>query len=987
MHARGCEVWSGRGEGCIRIFGWFQLDLGGWGLESEKGERPQRQNSVGRPYKLLRISSHEGSEELVHDEGENDTTSAASDSTTWWMERGTIQDERKMEGKDVEDVQPEEVGARESSNMEDVDEACSSGTKEDSTIHTIPKWDLLPMDLEQRLLEDDWRYLAFQCFATMDGTDENQDETDLLRIQLEVPETEIRRIRNYCKHTSRKKKTVEASLFSHLLGKARYEDFRSKNEFVMWRRRLVEAILVFLDLHPLRTRMVKVKDCILREFETLKEIPINSEKYDSESIAFVEKIHMLLEAHGCGLKLPDPMRQKLYASLLSAAFPTWEEGIFCREHEKILHVVQESSETFGIEKFEDTSLLVAALVTHFFHTQEQGFLTEAAKRLEDMRQVLSDQDLLERTNGIFESLSTWALSISLDIYESNAIGGVEFDLLTIFISEPDARHLVCKIMQKQYRSAYERQKQLLREEWVEQHRLNPFLMLEEQIEEACKPNVQFFTRLGSTIKKLWDGNRVWTACLPSKDAWLQGCVVLMDSFTTDIRTWMSAGPGYSDILSGLKEIHGLQNSMKNLVGDPSILGKELWDLQPYLTIALTSWISAQTEQLLTWVDRLVTRESWVGQKQHSTAASLTDFLQSAEEMVDAFLKLDLIYPITMVRLLVEGIDNAAQLYAEAAAHPYSTIDLQVPIAHPRTRYKAKLHDQCLADVYLHREETERLLEKEIVLQDFLSNDTFCRANSVDHLKIGLVNMEDQLQGYWDQPGQVLLGQQGRDPLFERASKCCSSCTTKILSFIANQIVFKGLNFHIMQALYRGAVTLARAEKCFLPHIDKLLGDTCVNLCSRELQQEVAYRIIGAAVKAWESVVLDGGPERMFSIGDSLLLELDLQSLSDLFHANGEGLSRESTTKITVRAHEIVSMMSLSTAVLIENLEELLDNPNRSSSSPTSHPEVYVKILCHRKEHAASKYLKQRFNIPKAKGNSIFSKLSTMARTSPGSKSS
>lgn len=872
-------------------------------------------------------------------------------------------------------------------HREDVGKACSSGREQDPTIHTIAKWDLLPKGLEQRLEEDDWRYLAFQYFAAMDGIDKNQDGIDLLRIQLEVPETEIKRIRKYAKQISRKRRTVEASFFLHLLGKARYEDFRSKNEFVMWRRRLVEATLMFLDLHPLRTRMLKVKDCILREYETLKEIPINSEKYGSESIAFVEKIHMLLEAHECTLELPDQMRQKLYASLLSAAFPTWEEGVFCREYEKILHIAQESCETFGIEKFEDTLLLVAALVTHFFHTQEKGFLIEAAKTLEDTRQVIKDQDLLEHTNGIFESLSTWTLNISLDFYECEAVGDIEFDLLAIFMSEPDAKHLLCKIMQKQYRSAYELQKQQLREDWVEQNQSNPFLMLDEQIEEACKPNAHFFTRLGSEIRRLWDRNRVWTECLPFKDAWLQGCAVLMDSFTADIRSWMSTGPENSDILLGLKEIHELQNSMNNLVGDPAMLGKEFWDLQPYLTIALTNWISAQTEQLLTWVDRLVTQESWVGQKQRSSAASLTDFLQSAEEMVDAFFELHLIYPIPMVRLLVEGIDNAAQLYAEAAAHPYSTIDLQVPKAHPRTRYKAKLHDQYLADIYLDREETETLLGKDIVLHEFLSNDTFCRANSVDRLGVGLLDMEKQIQQYWDQSGQVLLGERHRDPLFERASKCCSSCTTMILSFVANQIVFEGLNFHIIQALYRGAVTLARAEKCFLPHIDKLLGDTCVNLCSRELQQEVAYHIIATAVKAWESVVLDGGPERMFSIGDSLLLELDLHSLSDLFHAEGEGLPQESTAKITGRAHEIVSMMSLTTGVLIQNLEELLDNPKRNGSSPTSHPEVYVKILCHRMDHAASKYLKERFNIPKAKGKSIFSKLSAGARTSPGSKSS
>jgi len=901
------------------------------------------------------------------------------------IERQTSRRGRKNQERTMEERRHERESGVETEHETDTQaekgRESTSGREEVPSANLVPTWDLLPNHLENRLEEDDWRYLAFQCFGVMADNDENQDEMEHVRVQLEVPEIELTRIRKYAKQIKgRRKVAIEASLFLQLVGQARFEDFRSKSEFLMWRRRLVEAIAAYMDLLAPKQILPRVKESLYKEFQVLLCISADSDEYSGEAIAFVEKIFLLLEAHGCCLKLPDAMRQKLYASLLSAAFPTWEDGVFCKDHGTIVSVVQGSRGMFNIAELEASLSMVAALVIRFSHNREVEFLIEAANVLEQIRPTLSGQELLEQSGGIFESLSDWAFEMLLASCEGETLHGVEFDLLAVFLSEPKATQLACKVMHRQYRSAYELEKQSLKVQWVEQNRTNPFYMLNEQIEEACKPNIKFFAALASAIRRLWESNHAWIACLPSKEAWMQGCLVLVDMFTADVKAWIATGPENADILVGLKELCGLQTSVKNRVGDPAAVGKELWDLQPYSTIAYSRWISVQTGQLLTWVERLLAQESWISQTLCGYATSLTDFLRSVEEMVDAFFELGVPYTEPMVRLLVEGIDHAAQLFAEAAASPYSSADPLIPPVQPQTRYKASVHDQYLANILERREKTEILLGKDVVLHNILPRDILCRANSVEGLRSGLSDVETQLERHLGKANQLSTGQEHTDRYFEGALMCCTRSMSKILSFIAHQVVFKGLNFHIMQELYRGTASSARAERCFLSHIDKLLGDICVNLHSKKTQKLAAYQLLTTTVKAWEVVVLDGGPERMFGIGDCLLLESDLQMLSNLFHADGEGLPVEEIQNVTARAHGIVSMMSLSTLLLIENFEEVSKNARRTSVSPTSNPDIYLKVLCHRKDHAASKFLKERFNVPKAKAKNMFFKATMPIRT-------
>jgi len=131
-----------------------------------------------------------------------------------------------------------------------------------------------------------------------------------------------------------------------------------------------------------------------------------------------------------------------------------------------------------------------------------------------------------------------------------------------------------------------------------------------------------------------------------------------------------------------------------------------------------------------------------------------------------------------------------------------------------------------------------------------------------------------------------------------------------------------------------------------------------------LNDELAPRLAGHVCKnlgaAIAHVLLDGGPVRWFSREDTAILDEDMDIVIEMFHAGGDGLDRKSIEKLLKPALEVVEAMSLDTGILIANLKDGRKHPLTTYSSSSDDPEVLLRILCHRKDHTASKYLKKEY---------------------------
>ncbi|MCD7447585.1 hypothetical protein HAX54_032203 [Datura stramonium] len=167
-------------------------------------------------------------------------------------------------------------------------------------------------------------------------------------------------------------------------------------------------------------------------------------------------------------------------------------------------------------------------------------------------------------------------------------------------------------------------------------------------------------------------------------------------------------------------------------------------------------------------------------------------------------------------------------------------------------------------------------------------------------------------------------------------------------------------------LYHGGVEGARLET-ILPQFDRVLSDVCA-LIDDTLRDIVVKSIFKASLEGYVWVLLDGGPSRAFSDFDVVMMEDDLNILKDLFVADGEGLPRSLVEEEPRFAHQILSLFSLRA----ESVIQLLMTSSEHSSGLEAHKyghrhlgdaHTLIRVLCHKKEREASKFLKRHYNLP------------------------
>lgn len=123
----------------------------------------------------------------------------------------------------------------------------------------------------------------------------------------------------------------------------------------------------------------------------------------------------------------------------------------------------------------------------------------------------------------------------------------------------------------------------------------------------------------------------------------------------------------------------------------------------------------------------------------------------------------------------------------------------------------------------------------------------------------------------------------------------------------------------------------------------------------------------AAVECFERVLLDGGPYRLFVPSDVQLLEHDVLKMRLLFLGDGEGLPQAEVDKAFRPLSELLSVMELSTSILIENFEQTEDPKSKAPNGQgvkAFNSQILKKILAHRAERTASKFLKKHSSVPK-----------------------
>lgn len=188
--------------------------------------------------------------------------------------------------------------------------------------------------------------------------------------------------------------------------------------------------------------------------------------------------------------------------------------------------------------------------------------------------------------------------------------------------------------------------------------------------------------------------------------------------------------------------------------------------------------------------------------------------------------------------------------------------------------------------------------------------------------------------------------------------------------MAYRSVFWELRHLAVDRLYSLGVDRNRLQECLLQPLGEALMMT-LEAADDDLRDEVISAFLRASTAAFERALLDGGMTRSFTVKDADVLEQDLAALKDFFVAEGEGLDEDAVEAGCARAEQLVSLFGLDTELVCGSFEDacaLLTDPARERASRTvaEDPDILLRVLAHRQDRAASKFLKARFPNMKKK---------------------
>lgn len=203
--------------------------------------------------------------------------------------------------------------------------------------------------------------------------------------------------------------------------------------------------------------------------------------------------------------------------------------------------------------------------------------------------------------------------------------------------------------------------------------------------------------------------------------------------------------------------------------------------------------------------------------------------------------------------------------------------------------------------------------------------------------------------------------------FKRSLAACVDGVQELCEITAYKIVFHELNHVFFDGLYVDEPSASRIEP-FLEELRRNLEKIAEIIRDDTVKTRVITDIMRASYDGFLLVLLAGGHSRNFTREDSAIIKEDFNLLVDLFWSHGDGLPTDLINKFSATAERILPLFSTDTESLIEQFKSLtVDNDRRltESTAPISgqwdptEPDTILRVLYHRNDKAASKFLKNR----------------------------
>ncbi|CAH9064747.1 unnamed protein product [Cuscuta epithymum] len=841
---------------------------------------------------------------------------------------------------------------------------------------------------------------------------------ELMRVQMRVSETVDSRIRRGLLRISASQvgRRIESTVLPlELLQQFKSSDFTDQAEYERWQRRNLKILEAGLLLHPLVPLDKSNASSTLRQIiQAALERPMETGR-NNESMQVLRKSVMALATRSSGGSTLDsshwadgfPLNLRLYEILLEAIFDVSDETSIIEEVDELMELIKKTWGILGLNQTLHNVCFTWVLFNRFVATGQgvnelldaaNGQLAEVAK---DAKQT-KDPEYSKILSSTLTAILGWAEKRLLAYHETFDAGNIESMQIIVSIGVSAAKILVEDIsneyrrrrkgevdvarsridtyIRSSLRTAFaQRMEKADSNRRASRNQLNPLpvlVILAKDVGELATKEKEVF----SPILKRWHPFAAGLAV-----ATLHVC------YGNELKQFVSGITELTpDAVQVLRAADKLEKDLVQIAVEDSVdsddggkaIIREMPPFEAEGTIAnmVRDWIKLRTDRLKEWVDRCLQQEGWSPPaNEEGYALSVIELLRIMDETLDAFFQLPIPMHPSLLPDLMAGIDRCLEYYVTKTKSGCGSRSTYIPTMPALTR--------CTTGTKLS---VWKKRDKPIIAQrrnsqvatmngdssSFGMPQLLVRINTLQKIRTELEVLEKRIitllrnseSAHVDDISNI----SGKK--FEITPTACIETIQQISEALVYKVVFNDLGHVLWDGLYVGDPSSSRIEP-FLQEVERILT-IISNTVNGRVCNWIVADIMKASFDAFLFVLLAGGPSRAFTRHDSKILEEDFDSLKDLFWANGDGLPIDVINKYSTTVRDVLSLYNTDTESLVESFRRLTVEAYGSSAKsrlplpPTSgqwkptEPNTLLRVICHRNDETATKFLKKTYNLPK-----------------------
>lgn len=837
---------------------------------------------------------------------------------------------------------------------------------------------------------------------------------EMIRVQMRISEqtdSRIRRglIRIAAGQLGRRIESMVQPL--ELLQQFKPSDFPNQQEYEVWQKRNLKLLEAGLLCHPhfpldkTDNAPQKLQQIIREALEKPMEIGKQSESMQILrnavfSLAFRASDGSMSET--CHWADGVPFNLRLYEALLEACFYLNEPTSLIEELDEVLELIKKTWIILGISQTLHNLMFSWVLFNHFVCTgQVESDLLFAANNLlievEKDGKETRDSSFLAVLRSIANLILDWAEKMLRGyhdhFYRDNT------DLMQLVVS---MAVLAAKILENDISYEYRKKRKDVN---IAQDKVDTYIRLSVRRSYLQKMEVIKASKRASKNQQ----NPLPILCILAQEI-IEVSLNEKDVYSPVLKRWhpLSAGVAVATLhssyanelkqfVSGINELSpdvvqvllaadklekllvqiAVEDSVESEDGGKAIIQEMTpFEAEAMIVDLVRAWIRTRVDRLREWVDRNLQQEVWSPQANKDRfAPSAVEVFRTMDETVEAFFLLPITRHQDLLLHLMNGLDQCLQQYITKAKSGCGNRSIFIPAmpALTRCRTESRLFKKKDKTHTLHKRRPQFHEDNSLgIPQLCVRINTFQQIRiESDVLAKRIINHLRNSNSISEKDIASLM-----EKKFELSATACVEGIHQLCETTAYKVIFHDLRHVLWDGLYVGEASSSRIEP-FLQELDQYL-----EIISATVHDRVRTRVITDVMKAsfegFLYVLLAGGPSRNFLRQDCMILEEDFKFLMELFWSNGDGLPAELIDKVSKTVKSVLTLFHYDTSSLIEEFKRVTEDINGYSSRPklplpipptsgrwsSAEPNTLLRVLCHRYDEVATKFLKKTFNLPK-----------------------